>query len=154
MRESFTARGGGWVVAQSVLLLGVVASGVIWAGQWHQPAAFALGVVLFACAGALGAFGLRDLGRSRTAFPRPIAQATLVRTGLYGLVRHPLYASVFLGSLSWALLWSSLPALISSLVLLVFFDAKARTEERWLRQRYPEYAAYARQVRRLIPWIY
>jgi protein-S-isoprenylcysteine O-methyltransferase Ste14 len=35
-----------------------------------------------------------------------------------------------------------------------FFDAKARHEERWLRQKFPAYAAYAQQVRRFIPWLY
>jgi hypothetical protein len=41
-----------------------------------------------------------------------------------------------------------------SFVLGVFFDAKARHEERWLRQQFPAYAGYERRVRRFIPWIY
>ena len=36
----------------------------------------------------------------------------------------------------------------------VFFDRKARREERWLRSRFPKYAAYERRVRRFIPGIY
>jgi protein-S-isoprenylcysteine O-methyltransferase Ste14 len=41
-----------------------------------------------------------------------------------------------------------------SLSLAVFFDAKARREELWLRQQFPDYDRYARQVRRFIPWVY
>ena len=33
-------------------------------------------------------------------------------------------------------------------------DAKARVEERWLSGQYPEYDAYARRVRRFLPWLY
>lgn len=41
-----------------------------------------------------------------------------------------------------------------SLVLAVFFDAKARREETWLRQQFPEYANYQLRVRRFLPGIY
>ena len=36
------------------------------------------------------------------------------------------------------------------LVALQYFDAKARAEERWLIERYPEYQRYARYVRRRV----
>lgn len=54
----------------------------------------------------------------------------------------------------WSLTQSSWPAFAASLALAVFFDAKARREERWLRQRFSDYTRYERRVRRFIPWIY
>jgi protein-S-isoprenylcysteine O-methyltransferase Ste14 len=39
-------------------------------------------------------------------------------------------------------------------ILLAFFDLKSRREEAWLVKRFPEYAAYQRRTRRLIPWLY
>jgi protein-S-isoprenylcysteine O-methyltransferase Ste14 len=38
--------------------------------------------------------------------------------------------------------------------LLVFFDVKARREERWLCEKVAGYAAYQLRARRLIPFIY
>jgi protein-S-isoprenylcysteine O-methyltransferase Ste14 len=43
---------------------------------------------------------------------------------------------------------------MAALVLALFFDAKARREERWLRQRFSEYARYEARVRRFLPWVY
>jgi protein-S-isoprenylcysteine O-methyltransferase Ste14 len=31
---------------------------------------------------------------------------------------------------------------------------KARREESWLQEKYPEYAAYKSRVKKLIPWVY
>jgi protein-S-isoprenylcysteine O-methyltransferase Ste14 len=33
-------------------------------------------------------------------------------------------------------------------------DIKARREERWLREKFPDYDEYVVKVRRLIPWLY
>jgi protein-S-isoprenylcysteine O-methyltransferase Ste14 len=61
---------------------------------------------------------------------------------------------VFCGSVGWALVWRSWPALLAALALAPFFDGKARREERWLRQQFPEYVGYENRVRRFVPWIY
>ena len=43
---------------------------------------------------------------------------------------------------------------VYALGLLVFFDAKTRVEERWLKERFSSYAAYQKRVRKLIPFVY
>jgi protein-S-isoprenylcysteine O-methyltransferase Ste14 len=47
---------------------------------------------------------------------------------------------------------------LSHLALLAvgffFFDRKAAKEEQWLEERHPDYADYARKVKKLIPWVY
>ena len=98
--------------------------------------------------------GTISLGRNLTPFPKPTAGVSLVRTGIYGLIRHPLYVAVFCGALGCALVCRSWPALAAALALAPLFDAKARREECWLRQRFPEYAGYEQRVRRFIPWLY
>jgi protein-S-isoprenylcysteine O-methyltransferase Ste14 len=123
-------------------------------GPWSSLVSLIAGIVLLAFGGWLGVAGVRALGRNRTPYPRPLENSTLVQHGVYGLVRHPLYSSVILVSAGWALLWASGTALLVSLALAILLDAKARREERWLREKFPEYAAYAGRVRRLLPWIY
>jgi protein-S-isoprenylcysteine O-methyltransferase Ste14 len=43
---------------------------------------------------------------------------------------------------------------IATAALLVFFDLKARREERWLEEAYPGYGDYRRRVRKLVPFLY
>ncbi|MBN2505425.1 MAG: isoprenylcysteine carboxylmethyltransferase family protein [Verrucomicrobia bacterium] len=152
--SSFRGRGGLWVVAQNVLTLAVVALGVVFQGDWSRMLLISLGAVLFAAGGAVGIAGVAALGRNRTSFPTPERGGVLVRRGIYAAMRHPLYASVMLASLGWALLWQSGPALAAALLLIPLLDAKARHEERWLVSHFPDYPDYQRRVRRFIPGIY
>lgn len=143
-----------WVIGQSVLLLAAVILGVTHRGAWQSDAGFAAGTMLFATGAVVGVWGVRSLGRSRTPNPTPKAGAELVRHGIYRQLRHPLYSSVMLAALGWALLWQSAAALVASLALCVFLDAKARLEERLLVAKFPEYAAYRERTRRFLPGLY
>jgi protein-S-isoprenylcysteine O-methyltransferase Ste14 len=113
-----------------------------------------LGGVLLLMGGLLALAGLLRLGPNLSVLPHPVDNAELVRSGAYGLVRHPIYSGILLGALGWALLWGSWLALGLALVGVVFFDLKSRREERALVARFPDYAAYQRQVKKLFPFIY
>lgn len=144
----------GWVIGQSVLLPAVVILGVTQRGAWHSETGFVAGVALFALGAVVGVWGVRSLGRSRTPNPTPKPDAELVQSGIYHRLRHPLYSSVILASLGWALLWQSAAALVASLALCGFLDAKARLEERLLLERFPGYAAYRGRTWKFVPWVY
>jgi len=98
--------------------------------------------------------GTLALGRSQTPFPKPSSGTQLVRRGIYGLMRHPLYTAVICGAPGWSLIRSSWPAWLVSVARAVFLDAKARQEERWRRRQCPDYDRYAQPVHRFIPWLY
>jgi len=152
--NGFLQRGGLWVLGQGALLCVVMAGGPIWRGEWRSPTLTLLGVGLLLMSAGCGFAGTVSLGRSLTPFPKPAVGVSLVCTGVYGLMRHPLYTAVFCAAAGWALVWRSWTALLAALALGPFFDAKARREERWLKQRFPEYSDYERRVRRFIPWLY
>ena len=149
-------RGGGWVAIQMGLLGAAVVAGVVgaaWpagAAPWLAAAggvAVLAGVVLLLAAGA-------GLGRQLTPFPKPVDDGELRRTGVYGLVRHPMYGGALLAMLGWALLSSPL-ALVPLAVAAVFLDAKRRREEAWLVTEYAGYADYRQEVRRqFIPFVW
>lgn len=129
-----------------------------WAGQgllsataMPRLAALILGAL---AAFALGAFGVLSIRRYLTPLPYPVDHSRLVTTGVYGLVRHPLYSSQLVAALGWALFTLSLSHLAILVLGFLFFDYKASKEEGWLTERHPEYAAYARRVRKFIPWVY
>jgi protein-S-isoprenylcysteine O-methyltransferase Ste14 len=94
------------------------------------------------------------LGRNLSPFPKPIEGGSLVTNGVYGMVRHPIYTGLILGTLGWGLLMSSALGLLLAVVLFLFFDRKSRREEAWLMEAYPGYAEYRARVKKLIPGIY
>jgi protein-S-isoprenylcysteine O-methyltransferase Ste14 len=113
-----------------------------------------LGAALIAGGGALVIRGALDLRENLTAFPRPLPEARLVDTGSYGLVRHPIYGGLVVVTAGWGLATASPVALAGAALLFVFFDLKARREERWLAERFEGYAAYRSRTRKLLPWVY
>ena len=113
-----------------------------------------VGLLLLAAGGALFAAGVFRLGRNLTPLPRPKESGVLVTAGIYGWVRHPLYGGIVLAALGNALRSPTLLALPLALLLFVFFDRKASREEAWLAERFPDYAAYRRRVKKFIPWLY
>jgi protein-S-isoprenylcysteine O-methyltransferase Ste14 len=154
MRTPFLQKGGLWVLAQIALLLAIVIFGVANQPAAKSPASRLAGAVFLFAAAVCGLAGVRALGRNLTPFPKPPEQAQFIRHGIYGLIRHPLYTAVLCGAVGFSLFRQSWPALLVTPVLAAFLDAKAKREEIWLRARFPAYAAYARQVRRFLPWIY
>ena len=94
----------------------------------------------------------RALGSAFTPFPKP--RGELVTAGLYRYARHPIYGGGILFFAGWGL-FRSPAALLMTLALAVFWDRKARFEERLLAERYPDYADYRRRTRRrLLPFVY
>jgi protein-S-isoprenylcysteine O-methyltransferase Ste14 len=147
----FLERGGLWVLGQSVLMLGVIGLAVRYPGDWTQFVLMIAGLLLFALGGIIGIAGVLALKTNRTPFPKPCENSKLVQGGIYARMRHPLYTSVILASVGWAGLWQSWPAGLAALALIPFFSAKARREERWLREKFPDYGDYERRVPRFLP---
>lgn len=152
-------RGEGWVVGQGVLLVLVAVLGLPGLAELPPTDAtgwlrLGIGLVLLAAAAVVGLAGLRALGPSLTAMPRPKQDSALVETGIYGVIRHPLYLAVFATGLGWAVATASAPAALAALLLGLWLDAKARREERWLTDAFPGYAAYRRRTHRFVPGIY
>jgi len=154
MNRRFIQRGGLWVIGQFALILAIAILGIACRGASRSLPFLACGFVLLTVSAICGIGGLANLGRNLTPFPKPSPQSQLVQHGIYGWIRHPLYMAVICATAGWSLIWQSWPALVVSLALAMFLDAKARHEERWLRQQFPDYARYSKRVRRFIPRIY
>jgi protein-S-isoprenylcysteine O-methyltransferase Ste14 len=80
---------------------------------------------------------------------------TVVSTGPYRHVRHPMYAGILVFVVGTPLLLDSWYGVLVGLILLVVLARRAMLEERALREELPGYAAYMAQVKyRLIPYIW
>src|SRR5215469_7407730 len=109
-----------------------------------------LGVVLFAAGGALRIWPVFVLGRRFSGLVAIQRGHTLVTHGIYGVIRHPSYLGLLVGSLGWALAFrSALGVLLTALLLPPLF-ARINAEERLLRSHFgDEYEAYRRRTSRL-----
>ena len=155
----FGSSGEWWVVAQFILVPIAMVTAVFLrnsdgAGGTGRIMAIALALMSFLLAAFLAIGGVIHLGHNLTAVPRPLDTGVLVQTGVYAIVRHPIYAGIIFGLIGWGLVFSSLAGLVMAAVVLIFFDLKSRREEKWLIEKYPDYAAYRSRVRKLIPFIY
>lgn len=80
---------------------------------------------------------------------------TVITTGPYAYVRHPLYAAVIPFAAGTALLLGSWYGLLMGLVFTVALALRAVQEERVLQAKLPGYAEYLERVRyRLIPHVW
>ena len=80
---------------------------------------------------------------------------TVVDTGLYGIVRHPMYAVTLVLFLSIPLILGSLIALVPFLLYPVLIVQRIRDEEVFLAEELNGYPAYQQKVRyRLIPYLW
>lgn len=79
----------------------------------------------------------------------------VVDSGLYGIVRHPMYFTTLFLFLSMPLLLNSLPSFIVMLSYIPIIVKRIRNEEEVLEKELSGYKEYKRKVRyRLIPFIY
>jgi len=149
-----------WVLAQTVLsvafpLLPVYPTialeqvSPIWKyADWGITAILGLIALLLLLSGS------RALGENLTPLPHPKPDGELVTGGVYALVRHPIYSGVIFLAIAYSCWKLSISHGIGAIVLLLFFDIKARKEESWLCTKFSDYDQYRSQVKKLIPWIY
>ena len=154
--NSKSSRGELYVVVQAILLMALFfgpkdifglpakLNQTLW---WIGQIIFYSGIIIAIWAAIL-------LGPNLTPLPKPKLSSQLIKTGLYRLVRHPIYFGVILVSFGWAGIEQTIYTLVLACILLIFFDLKSRQEERWLIQKFSEYVVYKQNTKKLIPLLY
>ena len=139
-----------------MFLAGFVTAGLNFRFGWHV---MPMGVSI----GATGAFLLAyllyaEVLRENTYLSRTIEvqeSQQVIDTGLYGIVRHPMYSATLLLFLSIPLMLGSLYAFVIFLAYPVIIVKRLAGEEALLEKELPGYRAYKQKVRyRLIPFIW
>ena len=94
-----------------------------------------------------------DLGQNWSPTVEVTPTQSLVTSGIYGVIRHPIYAAMWLWGVAQALLLANWIAGPATLVLfgLVYFVRVPREEQMMLDHFGEEYRAYMQRTRRVIP---
>jgi protein-S-isoprenylcysteine O-methyltransferase Ste14 len=139
-------------------LVGLLAALLMWALAAVPPLLALPGPLRLALCAALVATGVAfDLAglvafhRARTTVNplRPDRATSLVTGGVYRVTRNPMYVGMALLLAAWAV-WLASPwaLLVVAGFVLYITRFQIEPEERVLRQRFPEFEAYAARVRR------
>jgi protein-S-isoprenylcysteine O-methyltransferase Ste14 len=114
-----------------------------------------LGVVLFTAGSALRLWPVFVLGHRFSGLVAIQPGHTLVTSGVYGLIRHPSYLGLLVGSLGWGLAFRSGVGVLLAALMIPPLLERIRAEERLLRTEFgAEYDAYRARTSRLIPGLY
>lgn len=94
------------------------------------------------------------LGPLWSSTSAPTEDHRVVDTGPYGVVRHPVYASLLLAAGATAIESGRLEAVAGAVTLVAAISLRAKLEERFLRRDLGDeaYASYRRRVPMLIPF--
>jgi len=80
------------------------------------------------------------------------AEGTLVTTGIYGQMRHPQYAGIYLVIIAFMIQWPTLPTLIMFPFLIAMYYGLAKREEKEVLARFPlEYGDYRERSPMFLP---
>lgn len=106
--------------------------------------------------GLLFAFWARwHLGRNWSGTVTVKQGHTLITSGPYRWVRHPIYSGIVLALLGTALAIGAPYGFIATALILFGFVVKLNVEEARMRETFPaDYAEYSRHTARLIPGVY
>lgn len=139
-----------------MFLLGFVAAGlnfrfawIVWPDwvSWVGAVVFLLSYLLYA-----------EVLRENTYLSRTIEiqeGQKVIDTGLYGIVRHPMYSATMVLFLSIPFVLGSMPSLLLFLVYPVILARRIKSEETLLEKNLAGYAEYKKKVRyRLFPFLW
>jgi protein-S-isoprenylcysteine O-methyltransferase Ste14 len=106
----------------------------------------------------LGYVGYAEVMRENAYLSRTVEVQegqTVIDTGLYGIVRHPMYSATVVLFLSMPLVLGSTPAFAIMLVYLPIIAKRIKNEEQVLRAGLEGYEEYTHRVKwRLVPHVW
>ena len=151
---------------QTLLVLGVMSVPIVLGGfayadrrnLWvadDRGIVRSLGLLMYSVGEGVRIVALRALGPQYSAHVTVQRHHSLVRAGIYRIVRHPIYLAQTLAVPGMALAFRSLLAGPLLLVSVLFVSKRIKNEEALLERTFPgEFEEYRRETWRLLPFVY
>ncbi len=113
------------------------------------------GLALYTVGNVLALVALRALGKQYSGYVTLQDDHQLVQTGIYGVIRHPIYLRGLLMGLGLPLIFRSQLVFPFLAFIVVFVAVRIRQEEKLLAEQFgAEFDAYRRRTWRLLPYVY
>ena len=113
------------------------------------------GVALVAVSLSFAIWARRHLGANWSGIPSLKKGHTLITTGPYSLVRHPIYTGLLFGFVGSTLELGTLASLAALALAVVIVSIRIRQEEGLMTSQFGDaYAEYRKKAKTIIPWLY
>ena len=144
------------LISALLFIAGFVVAGLDFRFGWSHVH---IAAVIVACIAFLGSYAMYALVMRQNQYLSRTIEVregqSVVDTGLYGIVRHPMYLAVIILFYSMPIALGSLYSLACFLPFVVLLAVRIVNEERVLTKELPGYTEYKRKVKyRLIPFIW
>tara|TARA_Y100000991_G_C21729184_1_gene245603 strand:+ start:29 stop:502 length:474 start_codon:yes stop_codon:yes gene_type:complete len=106
-----------------------------------------LGFLIITIASIVMLIAIINLGSNLSPFPRPKANGTLITSGIYRFIRHPMYYSLVLISFGVFITKLSLYYLCLTISLVLIIKFKILLEEQYLHNKFKNYLLYKDKVK-------
>ena len=111
-----------------------------------------IGIGVTACGMALAIWARSHLGANWSAAITIRTNHSLVRTGPYARLRHPIYSGLLFAFTGTALAQGEWRGLLALAIALIVWSIKARKEESWLRDEFgAQFEEYSQRTGFLLP---
>jgi len=124
---------------------------LIFSGNLFSSSPFVIAAQILAV--ALSIWARRSFQKGQFSIHAEPEKGTLLATGPYRVIRHPMYAAALL------LIWSGILGHLSIINIVIGMIAisvaaiRIVYEEQFLQAQYPDYAEYSHKTKRIIPFV-
>ena len=123
-------------------------------GPLATTGGFVVGLVLFLAGCIVTLVAQSEMGSSWRIGVDPSERTGLVKNGLFGWARNPIFTGMVTAAAGLGLLAPTLLTAVSVVMLVVAVRVQVRrVEEPYLRDAMPGWPMYARRVGRFVPWL-
>ncbi len=139
----------------AAVLLAIPGAWLHWLGARFLPDTmilYWLGLLIVSTGLAIAVWARVHLGRNWSGTVTVKEDHELIRSGPYGIVRHPIYSGLLLAILGTVIVVGEWRGLLAFCFLTIALLLKLRREERFMEESFPDtYPSYRAQVPALIP---
>jgi len=114
-----------------------------------------VGTSLIVLGSIIGVIAIWQMRKSKLSIlPDVIKGATLIDSGIYSIIRHPMYLAVILAGIGLAINSNNYVSVLFLVILVIDLLFKSNREEQLLSDEFEQYESYKKRTKKIIPRFY